>query len=91
MTVLSEKLTFRISHSQSLKDKRQVAGSLINKARHKFNASISEVDHQDSHKLLVIGVAVVSGTSSHAQNMMDEIIRFMENNTDAELIETEPY
>lgn len=85
MTVLSAKLTFQILHAQSLKDKRMVARSIIDKVRHKFNASIAEVDTQDLHQTLTLGVAVVSGEYSHAQDMLDEIIRYMEQNTDAEL------
>jgi uncharacterized protein YlxP (DUF503 family) len=89
MYTVSAKLTFHIPHSASLKDKRQVRRSLIEKARHRFNASIAEVDTQDVHRTLTIGVAVVSGDAAHAQQSMDEIIRFLEENEDAELIQTE--
>ena len=85
MTTLSAKLTFHIPHAQSLKDKRQVCRGLIDKTRHKFNASVAEVDTQDAHKTLTLGVAVVSGESVHARNMLDEIIRFMEETADGEL------
>lgn len=66
-----------------------VARSLIDKSRHKFNASIAEVDTQGSHQTLTIGIAVVSGSVAHAQNMMDEIIRYMEEHAQAELISIE--
>ena len=85
MHVQSAKLTFYIPHSTSLKEKRQIRRSIIDKSQQKFNASIAEVDTQDMHQTLTIGVAVVSGCVSHAQNSLDEIIRFMENNPDAEL------
>lgn len=86
MITLSSKLTFSITHAGSLKEKRMVARSLIDKSRHKFNASVAEVDTQDLHQTLTLGVAVVSGEWAHARNMMDEIIRYMEENTDAELL-----
>jgi len=63
-----------------------VARSVIDKTRKKYNASVAEVDTQESHQLLTIGIAVVSGEHSHAQNMLDDIIRFMERNADAELV-----
>jgi len=87
MAVLSAKLSFYIPLSTSLKDKRQVCRSLIDRARQKFNASIAEVDTQDLHQTLTIGIAVVSGNAGHAQQSLDEIIRFMDSNTDAELTE----
>ena len=89
MYVLSAKLNFSISDAVSLKDKRQVRRSLIEKTRQRFNVSIAEVDAQDVHRTLVIGIAVVSSEMAHAQNSLDEIIRFMENNPYAELIELE--
>lgn len=87
MTTISAKLKFYIAHSDSLKDKRQICRSLVAKARQKFNASVAEVDTQELCKTLTIGVAVVSGDGKHAKQMIDELIRFMENNTEAELLE----
>jgi len=87
MYVLSAKLTFHIPGAGSLKDKRQVRRSLIEKAKQRFNVSISEVDLQDVHQKLVIGIAVVSSEATHAENSLDEIIRFLENNPNAELTE----
>lgn len=89
MYTVSAKLSFYIPHANSLKDKRQVRRNLVDKARHKFNASIAEVDTQGAHRTLTIGIAVVSGDTTHAQQSLDEIIRYMENHTDAELTEVE--
>jgi uncharacterized protein YlxP (DUF503 family) len=86
MTTLSAILTFYIPEAHSLKEKRMIARSIIDKTRHKFNAAIAEVDTQDVHQTLTIGVAVVSGEYAHARAMLDEIIRFMEEHADAELI-----
>ena len=89
MTTLSAKLTLIIPGAHSLKDKRMVAKSLIDKTRRKFNASVSEVDTQDMRQTLTIGVAVISEKRSHAQNMLDELIRYIENNAEAELTSVE--
>ena len=89
MHSLSTKLTFYIPHAASLKDKRQVCRSIVDRARHRFNAAIAEVGTQDNHRTLTIGVAVVSGEAGHAQKLLDEIVRYMEKNADAELIEVE--
>ena len=91
MFTLSAKLSFYIAESGSLKDKRQVRRSLIEKTRHKFNVSIAEIDTLDSHKLLTIGIAVVSRNGIHRENSLDEIIRFMEKTAAAELMAVEIY
>jgi len=89
MYTLSAKLTYHIHCANSLKDKRQVARSTVAKVRQKFNVSIAEVATQDVHRTLTLGIAVVSGDMAHAQNSLEEIIRFMENNPDAELTAVE--
>ena len=86
MTTLSAKLTFQIPHAQSLKEKRTVARGLIEKTRHKYNVSVAEVETQDVHQTLTLGVAVVSGEYSHARNMLEDIVRYMERNQNAELV-----
>ena len=89
MYIRSAKLSFYIPHATSLKDKRQVCRSLIDKTRQRFNASVAEVDSQDLHQTLTIGISVVSGDVGHAQNSLDEIIRYMEGQADAELMEVD--
>jgi len=89
MHTVSAKLTLHIPYAASLKDKRQVCRSTIDKSRKRFNASISEVDTHDVHQILTIGVSVVSGEYNYAQNSLNEIIRFIECNTEADLIEVE--
>jgi uncharacterized protein YlxP (DUF503 family) len=69
----------------SLKDKRTVTKSLIERVRNKFNVSIAEIENQDIHKSIVIGFACVSNETSHANSMIDNVVNFIENNTDAEI------
>ena len=89
MHTQSAKLTFHIPHANSLKDKRQVCRSVIDKTRRRFNAAVAEVDTQNIHQILIVGIAVVSGDFSHAKQSLDEIIRFMEEHSEAELVGVE--
>lgn len=89
MITISAKLTFSIPFAHSLKEKRMVVRSLTDKVRHKFNVSVAEVDTQDTHQILTLGIAVVSGEASHGENMLEEIIRFMEREAEADLISTD--
>ena len=89
MYTLSAKLTFYLPASHSLKDKRQVRKSITDKTRARFNVSVSEVGTQDVHMTLTLGIAVVSGDAAFARESLDNVIRFMENNPDAELIKVE--
>jgi len=86
MYTLSAMLTFHIPHAASLKDKRQIRRSLVDKTRQRFNVSVAEVGTQDIYQTLTLGIAVVSGDAAHARQSLDEVIRFMEEHADAELI-----
>ena len=67
----------------SLKEKRTVVKSIINKTRSRFNAAIAEVDKQDVWKSIVLGFACVSNDAGHADSMINHALRFIEKNTDA--------
>lgn len=61
----------------SLKEKRSIVKSLIGRLKNRFNASISEVDHQDDKTSAVVGIAVVSNDSQFINQQFDSIIDFM--------------
>lgn len=77
----------------SLKEKRMVVKSILDKTKHKFNVSIAEIEDQDLHQSIVIGIACVSTDKRHADSQLQNVINFIEDNTDAmvESIETELY
>jgi len=91
MYVQTARLKFHIPHAGSLKDKRQTARSVIDKTRRKFNVSVAEVEEHDTHNWLVVGLSLVSSTAAHAKKSMDEIVRFVEENTDGNLMEVETW
>jgi uncharacterized protein YlxP (DUF503 family) len=85
------KLTFRLPGNDSLKGKRQVSRSLIMRLRNKFNVAVAEVDSVDRHQSLVIGVTCVSNDATYASELIDGVVRFVEQqqHLDAELIDAE--
>lgn len=85
MYTASAELAFYIAHSKSLKDKRSVSRSIIEKTKKRFNVAIAEVDTQDIHQVLTVGIAVVSAEAGNAQTYLNEIISYMEGNANAEL------
>ena len=73
----------------SLKEKRMIVKSLIAKLRNRFNVSASEIDEQDTHQIIVIGVAAIVPHNAFADSMMEDISQFVEENTEAEIIDEE--
>lgn len=91
MIIGTAKIHLYANWVHSLKEKRMVVKSIIDKVKHRYNVSISEVDNQDFHQTITLGIACVSNDSKHAESMIQGVLNYIENNTDAivEAIETE--
>lgn len=63
----------------SLKDKRRIIKSVVERLRSRFNASVAEIDAQDSKRLAVIGITCVSNDGSHVDEQLDKIANFVVN------------
>ncbi len=63
----------------SLKDKRQIVKSIIERLKARYNASIAEVDLNDTWKNAVIGVSCISNDAKHIDSMLNNIVNFVEN------------
>jgi len=82
-------MTFRLRAPwvHSLKEKRMIVKSLVAKLQNKFHVSAAEIDEQDVHQVIVIGVASIVPHNAMADSLMDEISEFVESNTEAEIVE----
>ena len=82
-------MTFRLHAPwvHSLKEKRMIVKSIIAKIQNKFHVSVSEIDEQDIHQIIVIGVAAIVPHNAMADSLMDEILSFVEENTEAEILD----
>jgi len=78
-----------VPESRSLKTKRAAIRPIVDGLRHRFNVSVAEVDHQDTWQRSAIGVALVSGSVGHLQQVLDSVERFVANAPDIELLDVE--
>ncbi len=62
-----------IPHSQSLKQKRTVVKSLIDKLRAKLNASVAETGYLDEWQRCVIAVTLVSNSRRYLQQQIGNV------------------
>lgn len=84
-------ITFKLRASwvHSLKEKRMIVKSLISKLQNRYHVSAAEIDEQDIHQIIVIGVAAIVPHNAMADSLMDDISLFVEENTEAEIIDEE--
>lgn len=82
-------MTFRLHAPwvHSLKEKRMIVKSLVAQLQNRFHVSAAEIDEQDTHQIIVLGLAAVVPHNALADSLMDEISQFVETATDAEIVE----
>ncbi len=71
----------------SLKEKRMIVKSLLAKLRNQFNVSVAEIDAQDVHQTIVIGVVTIVANHQMGDSSLDKIIAYIEEATEADIIE----
>jgi uncharacterized protein YlxP (DUF503 family) len=71
-------ITLHLAASHSLKDKRQVVRSLVERLRRQYNVAIAEVEDQDNWNVATLGLACVSNDPRHANEVLDKVLHFVE-------------
>lgn len=80
------KITLHVPESRSLKAKRQVVRSVIERIKSRFDVAVAEVGSLDHWQLAEIGVACVSNESGHANEILSHVVHYVERDRfDAEL------
>lgn len=72
--------------SHSLKDKRRLLRSLLDRLHQTFNVSAAEIDHQDSWRHAEVGVSCVSSAAAHANAVLSKVLTVVER--EAEIVVT---
>ena len=82
-------ITFRLHAPwvHSLKEKRMVVESLVTQLQNRFHVSAAEIDEQDTHQIIAIGAAAIVPHHAMADSLMEEISTFVEENTEAEILD----
>ena len=60
-----------------MKDKRAVVRRIVDRTNGRFNVAGAEVGAQDIHGRAVLGFAVVSEGSRHANEMLDRVVAYV--------------
>ncbi|NLL19581.1 MAG: DUF503 domain-containing protein [Clostridia bacterium] len=61
----------------SLKEKRRIIKSLIQRIHNRFNVSVAEVEYQDYWQRAKLGVACVSNESKHICHVLQQVVNFI--------------
>ena len=72
------KVTLRLPENESLKGKRRTMASLSARLRNKFNVSIAEVGDNGLWQMATVGIAYVSNSSRHADEVLGNVVTYIE-------------
>ena len=78
MVVGMAEVELSLPGAQSLKDKRRVVKSLLERCRQRWNVSAAEVEDNDLWQRAVLGLAVVANSSEHCHQVLSAAVRFLE-------------
>lgn len=73
-------LTIEIPEANSLKDKRSVVKSLVERARRELRISAAEVGLLDEWDVAQVGLACVSNSAAKADQLIAEAVNWVERN-----------
>jgi uncharacterized protein len=66
-----------IAESASLKDKRQVVRSAVQRMRQRFNVSVAEIEDLDSWSQATLAIVCVSNEAPHAHGLLSRAIEWL--------------
>lgn len=76
-----------LSDSSSLKCKRRILKSLLDKIKSRFNLAVAEIGMQDQWKHSLVGITCITNDVSHAHQMLSSAIRFIEHQGTVEILD----
>lgn len=71
-------ISLYLPESQSLKDKRRVIKSIINKLHNQYNVSAAEIDYHDKVQSAQIAFVTVSNEGKHSERVLRNALSFIE-------------
>lgn len=79
-------IEFSLPENGSLKAKRSILKSMLARLRNTFNVAAAEVDQQDVWQSAVIGIVTVTNSTVHANQMLSNVLNWIEDNYPEALI-----
>lgn len=88
MVVGTMKVVFHLHDNHSLKGKRKIVRSMVDKVKSRFNVAIAETGSNDKWQTIELGVSAVGNDRRHINASLDNVLAFLESLYLAEIIDT---
>jgi len=88
MVVGTLRVEFYLHDNHSLKGKRKIVRSMVDKVKHKFNVAIAEIGSNDKWQKIELGISTVGNDRRHIDSSLNNILLFLESLYLAEIVDS---
>jgi uncharacterized protein YlxP (DUF503 family) len=88
MVVGTLKIEFRLFDNRSLKGKRKVVRSMVDKVKSRFNVAIAEVGSNDKWQKIELGISTVGNDRRHIDSSLNHTLEFLDSLYLAQIVNT---
>jgi len=88
MVVGTLKIELHLHDNRSLKGKRKIVRSMVDKVKHKFNVAIAEIGSNDKWQKIELGVCTVGNDRRHLDTSLTNILAFLDSMYLAEIVDS---
>jgi len=89
MVVGTLRIELYLHDNRSLKGKRKVVRSMVDKVKHRFNVAIAEIGSNDKWQKIELGVSTVGNDRRHIDASLSTVLSFLESLYLAEIIDAQ--
>jgi hypothetical protein len=89
MVVGTLKIEFLLVENSSLKGKRKVVRSMVDKVKSRFNVSIAEVGSNDKWQKIELGISAIGNDRRHIDSSLSHVLEFLDSLCLAQIVNTQ--
>lgn len=80
------KIEFHLHDNRSLKGKRKIVKSMVDKVKHRFNVAVAEIGSNDKWQKIELGISAVGNDRRHIDSSLTNVLAFLDSLYLAEIV-----
>ena len=89
MVVGTLRIVLYLHDNRSLKGKRKIVRSMVDKVKHKFNVAIAEVGSNDKWQKIELGISTVGNDRRHIDASLSTVLSYLDSLYLAEIVDSQ--
>ncbi|MDN6162532.1 MAG: DUF503 domain-containing protein [Atopostipes sp.] len=87
MHILGIEITLHFYSVQTLKEKRRILRSILDRSHHKYKVANAEVGYLDNLSRTSLGFALVSNNRQEAERILQKVINLIDIRSEVEIVD----